>query len=92
MQAYAYAAYREMADLYARLGEPEKERAPRARAERVRQLFIERLAMGEDGESFWAMGLDSEKRKIETVTSNPAILSAMAPSSPTGPAPSTKAW
>ena len=71
VQAYAFAAHREMADLYARLELPEQERAQRALAERMRQLFVDRLAMQDEGGLFWAMGLDSEKRPIETVTSNP---------------------
>ena len=45
VQAYAFAAHREMAELYGRLGEPDKERAERQLAERTRQRFLETLAV-----------------------------------------------
>jgi glycogen debranching enzyme len=71
VQAYAFAAHREMADLYARLGDADKERSQRAMSERVRQKFVERLAMSDQDGPFWAMGLDCAGQRIETVTSNP---------------------
>jgi glycogen debranching enzyme len=72
VQAYAYAAHREMAELYARFGDAVKEREERTAAERCRQQFVSLLAMQDDEDGpFWAMGLDREKRRIETVTSNP---------------------
>ena len=71
VQAYAFAAHREMAELYARFGDLDKERAQRAEAERCRKLFLDRLAMTDEDGLFWAMGLDRDKRPIETVTSNP---------------------
>jgi glycogen debranching enzyme len=71
VQAYAFAAYREMADLYARLGDADNERTLRALAERVRQKFVERLAMSDQDGPFWAMGLDGSGQRIETITSNP---------------------
>ena len=72
VQAYAYAAHREMAELYARFGDAVKEREERTAAERCRQQFVSQLAMQDDEDGpFWAMGLDREKRRIETVTSNP---------------------
>jgi glycogen debranching enzyme len=71
VQAYAFAAHREMAELYARLGETDKERAQRAEAERCRQQFVSALAMNDEDGPFWAMGLDRDKRPIDTVTSNP---------------------
>jgi glycogen debranching enzyme len=60
-----------MAELYARLGESDKERTQRAEAERRRQQFLGVLAMSDEDGRFWAMGLDGDKRPIETVTSNP---------------------
>jgi glycogen debranching enzyme len=60
-----------MADLYARLGDADKERSQRAMSERVRQKFVERLAMSDQDGPFWAMGLDCAGQRIETVTSNP---------------------
>jgi glycogen debranching enzyme len=71
VQAYAFAAHREMAELYGRLGEANKERTQRQLAERTRHRFLESLAFSDEGGRFWAMGLDGEKRRIETVTSNP---------------------
>ena len=40
-------------------------------AEHTRALFLERLAMADEGGAFWAMGLDRNKQRIESVTSNP---------------------
>ena len=71
VQAYAFAAHREMAELYARLGQPGKERIERGLAEQTRQRFLERLAMADDVGPFWAMGIDGSGERIETVTSNP---------------------
>jgi glycogen debranching enzyme len=71
VQAYAFAAHRHMADLYARLGETDKERVQRGLAERVRRNFIERLALDDESGRFWAMGLDGDHHCIETITSNP---------------------
>jgi glycogen debranching enzyme len=71
VQAYAYAAHREMSIIYGRLGNTEREREERAAAERVRNLFVDRLAMVDEDGPFWAMGLDGEKQRIETVSSNP---------------------
>jgi glycogen debranching enzyme len=71
VQAYAYGAHREMAQLYARLGLPEREREERAAAERVRSRFLDTLPMADADGAFWAMGLDGDKQRIETVTSNP---------------------
>jgi glycogen debranching enzyme len=69
VQAYAFAAHRGMARLYGLLGDADKERSERGAAERVRGLFMSRLAMP-DG--YWAMGIDANGRRIETVTTNPA--------------------
>jgi glycogen debranching enzyme len=71
VQAYAFAAHREMAELYARLGEADKEREQRGLAEKVRQAFVDRLAMRDDDGPFWATGIDGAGQRIETVTSNP---------------------
>ncbi len=71
VQAYAYGARKAMADLFGLLGQPERERELQAAAERTRQLFVQRLALDDELGPFWAMGLDRDKRPIETVTSNP---------------------
>src|SRR5207302_2672795 len=71
VQAYAYAAHAAMSMLYARLGRTEQERSERSAAERVRSAFLEHLRTVDEDGPFWAMGLDGEKRRIETVTSNP---------------------
>jgi glycogen debranching enzyme len=58
--------------VYARIGEPDKAREQRSRAERVRHTFVDVLCMQQDEDGpFWAMGLDGQKRQIATVTSNP---------------------
>jgi glycogen debranching enzyme len=71
VQGYAFGAYRAMADLYARLGMVDQERGQRAAAERVRDAFLTWLQLEDERGTFFAMGLDHEKRQIETVTSNP---------------------
>jgi glycogen debranching enzyme len=71
VQAYAFAAHREMADLYAQLGEPGKERIERGLAEQTRQRFLARFALADEDGPFWAMGIDGEGKCIETITSNP---------------------
>jgi glycogen debranching enzyme len=71
VQAYRSAAHRTMADLFALLGQPEREREQRRAAERTRRLILSRLAFEDEGGPYWAMGLDAAKRPIETVTSNP---------------------
>ncbi len=71
VQAYAFGARRCMADVFGMLKQPERQRELRAAAERTRQLFVERLALQDELGLFWAMGLDHDKRPIETVTSNP---------------------
>ncbi|GAC1321535.1 MAG: glycogen debranching N-terminal domain-containing protein [Chloroflexota bacterium] len=72
VQAYAFAAHREMAYLYGLLGEHGKARDARQAAERVRDLFVDRLAITDtEGRPFWGMGLDGQKRVIDTVGSNP---------------------
>lgn len=72
VQAYAYAAHREMAYLYGLIGDAEAARMARAAAEHLREQFIERLSMRDShGRAFWAMGLDGQKRLIDTVGSNP---------------------
>src|SRR5579859_1385611 len=71
VQAYAFAAHREMAELYTRLGKPEKAALERTLAERTRQRFLQALPMSDAAGPFWAMGLDGDTARIETVTSNP---------------------
>src|SRR5579864_3884481 len=71
VQAYAFAAHRHMAHIYSRLGQPEKVRAQRAAAERVRGLFYKLFAFESEDGPYWAMGLDANGRRIESVTTNP---------------------
>jgi glycogen debranching enzyme len=71
VQAYAFAAHRQMAQLYARLEQGDKEFTQRAAAERINRLFVERMAIVDEAGPFWAMGLDGNKEPIETITSNP---------------------
>ncbi len=71
VQAYRFGAHTAMARLFAQVGQAEREREQRMLADRVRALFVERLAMDDELGRYWAMGLDADKRRIETVTSNP---------------------
>ncbi|MBV9547277.1 MAG: amylo-alpha-1,6-glucosidase [Chloroflexi bacterium] len=71
VQAYAFAAHREMARLYARLGMPDREQEQRGAAKRLRESFVSSFGMCDEDGPFWAMGLDGGKQPIETVTSNP---------------------
>jgi glycogen debranching enzyme len=71
VQAYAFAAHRGMARIYRCLGEADKERTQRAAADRVRGLFLQRLGMQDEDGAYWAMGIDAQGRRIESVTTNP---------------------
>ncbi|MBV9359612.1 MAG: amylo-alpha-1,6-glucosidase, partial [Chloroflexi bacterium] len=71
VQAYAYAAHTGMAQLYACIGEHAGEREQRARAERLREHFLQAFAMQDEQGPYWAMALDGEQRRVESVTSNP---------------------
>lgn len=72
VQAYVFAAHREMAYIYGLLGEADKARAERQAADRARDYFLDRLAMTDsEGRHFWGMGLDGHNRVIDTVGSNP---------------------
>jgi glycogen debranching enzyme len=71
VQAYAFSAHRGMARIYRCLGEADKERSQRAAADRVRALFLQRLAMRDEYGPYWAMGIDARGRRIESVTTNP---------------------
>ncbi|HEX8968190.1 MAG TPA: glycogen debranching N-terminal domain-containing protein, partial [Chloroflexota bacterium] len=71
VQAYVFGAHRHMARIYGLLGDSARARTQRAAADRVRGLFLDRLAMADDEGAFWAMGLDADKQRIETITSNP---------------------
>ena len=71
VQAYAFASQRRMADLYTWLGQPERARQQRAAAEKTRLRFLTQFPMQDENGPFWALGLDGDKRPIDTVTSNP---------------------
>jgi glycogen debranching enzyme len=71
VQAYAFGAHRAMAGLFACLEDQASAQDQAKLAEQVRARFVERLAMEDELGPFWAMGLDADKRPIETVTSNP---------------------
>jgi glycogen debranching enzyme len=71
VQAYAYAAHRHMARIYGCLGHPEKDRAERAQADRLRNEFLRTFSFETDRGPFWAMGIDADGERIEAVTTNP---------------------
>lgn len=68
LQGYAYAAKQRLADLYERLDRAEDAARLRVEAARLAELVNERLWW--EAEGTYYLGLDGEKRPIETVASN----------------------
>ncbi len=71
-QGYTYAAYQNLIFLERELGKNYVAKEALARSEVLKQNFNEDFWMKE--ESFFALGLNGEKRRRETVTSNPGHL------------------
>ncbi|MBV8682688.1 MAG: amylo-alpha-1,6-glucosidase [Caulobacteraceae bacterium] len=71
VQGYAYAAWRAMAEMARRLGEPLGE-AWDARAERMRQAVEDRFWMEPEG--FYAIAIDGEGQLCRPLASNPGHL------------------
>ena len=72
IQAYRFGAHTRMARVYGVLGDPARQQRQAQQAAHVQQLFVDRLAMATVDGPFWAMGLDAAKRRIDSVTTNPA--------------------
>jgi glycogen debranching enzyme len=68
VQGYVYAAWMAAADLYAQLGEPALADRYRELAADLRRRFQQQW--WSESDQFFAMALDSEKRPLQTVTSN----------------------
>jgi glycogen debranching enzyme len=68
VQAYVYAAKRDVAEVYAALGDDERATALRGEADSLRAAFNE--AYWNPEERFLALALDGEKRRVASVTSN----------------------
>jgi glycogen debranching enzyme len=71
IQAYRFGAHAHMRALYAALDDAASAHAQRRLAEQTRTLFLDRLAMVDDDGPYFAMGLDADKQRIETITTNP---------------------
>jgi glycogen debranching enzyme len=74
VQGYAYAAYRTMAELTARRGDPAGAEAWSARAAALRAVVEERFWMPEAG--YYGIALDGENELCRVMGSNPAHLLA----------------
>ncbi|MHB1583205.1 MAG: amylo-alpha-1,6-glucosidase [Acidimicrobiales bacterium] len=68
VQGYVYAAYLARADIAAELGDASVAREWRDRAEELKRAFNDRFWLDERG--YFALGLDGEKRPIDSLTSN----------------------
>lgn len=68
VQAYAYAAYQGRADLAELCGDPALARAWSAKAEAMRARFDEAFWLAD--KDWYAIGLDPQKRPIDSLTSN----------------------
>lgn len=72
VQGYVYAAKRQMADLYASLGDDSRAAQLRAEAAALRQRIQDAFWMEDRG--YYALALDGRKGRVPTVTSNPGHL------------------
>ncbi|PZM98228.1 MAG: amylo-alpha-1,6-glucosidase [Actinobacteria bacterium] len=70
VQAYAYAAWLARAELAEGLGDADYAAECRARADRLREAFLERFWLPDRG--WYALALDGAKRPVDALTSNPA--------------------
>jgi len=68
VQGYTYRAFLARAEIAERLGEAPRARDYRARAERLKASFNRQFWLKEHG--YFALGLDAEKRPIDSLSSN----------------------
>jgi glycogen debranching enzyme len=68
VQGYVYAAFRARAELARGLGDEETARSCSSRAEKLKRAFNEQFWLEDRG--YFALGLDGEKRPIDSLTSN----------------------
>lgn len=69
VQGYVYDAKVRMAEIYRALGKTQKTKALEQAARELKERFNEAFWMPDKG--FYALGLDAEKRQIDSITSNP---------------------
>ena len=72
VQGYAYDARLRTAELYDALDEPDEAAALREEARSLKERFNHDFWMPDRG--YYALGLDSDKRQIDSITSNPGHL------------------
>ncbi|MBE9227945.1 amylo-alpha-1,6-glucosidase [Phormidium sp. LEGE 05292] len=72
VQGYVYNAWKDAAQIYEILGEPERAKTLRQKADDLYQRFNDRFWMEEEG--FYCLGLDSQKQQIRSIASNPGHL------------------
>jgi glycogen debranching enzyme len=72
VQGYAYAARMGMAEVFESLGEPDRASGLRQQAARLKDRFNTDFWMADRG--YYALALDSEKRQVDAITSNPGHL------------------
>ena len=72
LQGYVYDAWLRMAEVYKELGNPDRGRALRAKAEALFRHFNE--VFWDEASGFYAYALDGDKRPVLTVASNPGHL------------------
>ncbi len=68
VQAYVYEAKLRIAEVYAALGEPDREQALRAQADALRTAF--NAAFWDPQEDCYVLALDGRKQQVRSVTSN----------------------
>ncbi|TET53000.1 MAG: amylo-alpha-1,6-glucosidase, partial [Actinobacteria bacterium] len=72
VQGYVYAAKMAIADIYQHLGKEEKALKLRKEAQNLKKNFNKDFWM--EDKQFYALGLDKDKKKIDSITSNPGHL------------------
>jgi glycogen debranching enzyme len=72
VQGYVYNAWNDAATIYEILGEPERAKQLRQKAEDLYHRFNDRFWMEEEG--FYCLGLDSQKQQMQAIASNPGHL------------------
>ncbi|MFB2894865.1 glycogen debranching N-terminal domain-containing protein [Aerosakkonemataceae cyanobacterium BLCC-F50] len=72
VQGYVYNAWKDAAQIYEILGEAERAKTLRQKADDLYQRFNDRFWMEEEG--FYCLGLDSQKQQIRSIASNPGHL------------------
>jgi glycogen debranching enzyme len=72
VQGYVYEAWKRAADIYDIWGKSERAQALRQKADDLYLRFNDRFWMEEEG--FYCLGLDAQKQRIRSITSNPGHL------------------